>query len=235
MTIGDRIKKLRKDRDMTQEELAKCIDSKKQTIYKYENNIVTNIPSDKIEKIAEALETTPSYLMGWDKVEQDYQHSTYLSSLYFDSLMKWSEDKFLKKHETTILREHMAELFIRYKRLIERFAYAQMDWQKTKDDFIKLHKQRQEPLSDIEIKELFLKQDLEKEIEDLVLWVRNFPVWIARNEGEYLKQAKDTPFGYSKEEYAEESNAMLNAAHEIYGASKEDKEHDENIMGSKDF
>lgn len=51
---------------MTQEELAKYIDSTKQTIYKYENNIVTNIPSDKIEKIAEALGTTPFYLMGWN-------------------------------------------------------------------------------------------------------------------------------------------------------------------------
>lgn len=51
MTIGDRIKKLRKDRDMTQEELAKCIDSKKQTIYKYENNIVTNIPLGVLKKL----------------------------------------------------------------------------------------------------------------------------------------------------------------------------------------
>ncbi|AGC67409.1 putative transcriptional regulator [Thermoclostridium stercorarium subsp. stercorarium DSM 8532] len=66
MAIGDRIKKLRIEKGMTQEELAKYIDSTKQTIYKYENNIVTNIPSDKIEKIAEALGTTPSYLMGWN-------------------------------------------------------------------------------------------------------------------------------------------------------------------------
>jgi transcriptional regulator with XRE-family HTH domain len=66
MTIGDRIKKLREGQELTQDELAKYINSTKQTIYKYENNIVTNIPSDKIEKIAEILHTTPSYLMGWD-------------------------------------------------------------------------------------------------------------------------------------------------------------------------
>lgn len=66
MTVGDRIKKIREEKKITQEELAKYISSTKQTIYKYENGIITNIPSDKIEKIAEFLEVTPSYLMGWD-------------------------------------------------------------------------------------------------------------------------------------------------------------------------
>lgn len=67
MTLGDRIKMLREEKKITQSELAHIIHATKQTIYKYENNIVTNIPSDKIEKIAVALETSPSYLMGWDK------------------------------------------------------------------------------------------------------------------------------------------------------------------------
>ena len=65
MTIGDRIKNTREGMQVTQEELAKHINSTKQTIYKYENNIVTNIPSDKIEKIAEFLGVTPAYLFGW--------------------------------------------------------------------------------------------------------------------------------------------------------------------------
>ena len=34
-------------------------------MYKYENGIITNIPSNKIEAIAKALEITPAYLMGW--------------------------------------------------------------------------------------------------------------------------------------------------------------------------
>lgn len=66
MTIGNRIKKLREENNMTQEELAKHINSTKQTIYKYENDIITNIPSDKIEKISEVLGTKPSCLMGWE-------------------------------------------------------------------------------------------------------------------------------------------------------------------------
>lgn len=65
MTIGDRIKKLRTLIDMSQTELAEKIGVKKQTLYKYENNLVTNIPSDVIEKICKALNTSPAYLMGW--------------------------------------------------------------------------------------------------------------------------------------------------------------------------
>lgn len=69
MTIGDRIKKSREENRMTQKELAKYINSTKQTIYKYENNIITNIPSDKVENIAKALGVSPSYLMGWEDVQ----------------------------------------------------------------------------------------------------------------------------------------------------------------------
>lgn len=65
MNIGDRIKALRESADITQEALANKIGTTKQTVYKYENNIITNIPSDKIELLSQALETTPAYLMGW--------------------------------------------------------------------------------------------------------------------------------------------------------------------------
>lgn len=66
MTIGHRIKLLRKKLNISQIELAEKTNSSKQSIYKYENNIVANIPSDKIELIANALNTTPVYLMGWE-------------------------------------------------------------------------------------------------------------------------------------------------------------------------
>lgn len=66
MTIGERIKHIRMQEGMAQTELAKATKISKQNIYKYENNIITNIPSDKIESIARALNTTPAYLMGWE-------------------------------------------------------------------------------------------------------------------------------------------------------------------------
>lgn len=65
MKIGERIKDLRLRNGMSQVELSQRIGISKQSLYKYENSIITNIPSDKIELIADALNTSPSYLMGW--------------------------------------------------------------------------------------------------------------------------------------------------------------------------
>lgn len=65
MTKGDRIKARREELGLTQTDLAEAISSTKQNIYKYENNIISNIPSDKVEAIAEVLKISPAYLMGW--------------------------------------------------------------------------------------------------------------------------------------------------------------------------
>ena len=69
MTKGQRIKSLRECLGMGQTELAEKVNISKQTLYKYENDIVTNIPSDKVEELASVLETTPQYIMGWGKDE----------------------------------------------------------------------------------------------------------------------------------------------------------------------
>ena len=67
MTKGERIKALREQADMSQEELAKRMNTTKQTIYKYEKDIVTNIPSDRVEELAQILNSTPEYILGWKK------------------------------------------------------------------------------------------------------------------------------------------------------------------------
>ncbi|MDD3404079.1 MAG: helix-turn-helix transcriptional regulator [Hespellia sp.] len=69
MNIGNRISSARKAAGLSQVELANALNTTKQTIYKYENGIITNIPSDKIEQIANALSVTPSYLMGWSDID----------------------------------------------------------------------------------------------------------------------------------------------------------------------
>lgn len=66
MTTGEKIKYLRELKKLTQEELAHLTNLTNQTIYKYENNIVINIPYSKVEKIAETLQVSPSYLLGWE-------------------------------------------------------------------------------------------------------------------------------------------------------------------------
>ena len=65
MKIGERIKQRREELGIGQTQLAGLIGSSKQNLYKYENSIITNIPADKVEALAQALYTTPAYLMGW--------------------------------------------------------------------------------------------------------------------------------------------------------------------------
>ena len=66
MTVGERIRSLREKLGMSQVDFADKINVSKQTLYKYENNIITNIPSEKIEAAAIVGNISPSYLMGWD-------------------------------------------------------------------------------------------------------------------------------------------------------------------------
>ena len=70
MTKGQRIKSKRELLNISQTDLANSIGVSKQTLYKYENDIVTNIPSDVIEKLSEKLDCTPAYIMGWEEPDE---------------------------------------------------------------------------------------------------------------------------------------------------------------------
>ena len=65
MSIGKKIRELREARGMSLEDVAKLCGTTRQAIYKYENEIVTNIPYDRIILLAKALNTTPSDLFDW--------------------------------------------------------------------------------------------------------------------------------------------------------------------------
>lgn len=63
---GKNLKELREKYGYTQEEVAKKLKVSKQTIFKYETDVITNIPSDKLEVLAEMYHTTPPQILGWD-------------------------------------------------------------------------------------------------------------------------------------------------------------------------
>lgn len=69
MTLGDRIKSLREQKGLTQEELAAKLNTTSQNVYKYEKGIITNIPLKKIELIADELGVSPEVLVGWCEEE----------------------------------------------------------------------------------------------------------------------------------------------------------------------
>ncbi len=75
MTMGQRIQKIRELRNMTQEELGRLTNTTKQTIFKYERGIVTNIPIDRLEKIAAALDVRAAYLLGWEMDDEELRRA----------------------------------------------------------------------------------------------------------------------------------------------------------------
>lgn len=71
MSIGIRMREKRKALEVSQEYIAGKVGVSKQTIQRYESGEISNIPSDKLEKIASALKTTPAYLMGWESENEN--------------------------------------------------------------------------------------------------------------------------------------------------------------------
>ena len=99
MTTGERIRQLRIEHQMTQEELGAKVGVQKAAIYKYENGLIVNLKRSTLEKLAIVLETTPTYLMGLEDDENDSsilseltpQQSALLSS--FDQLNEEGQQK----------------------------------------------------------------------------------------------------------------------------------------------
>ena len=70
LEIGDRIRIRREELKMSQDELAKRLGYKsRSSINKIELGHY-NLTQSKIKAIADALETTPSYIMGWDELDE---------------------------------------------------------------------------------------------------------------------------------------------------------------------
>lgn len=71
MTVGERIKALRKEKGISVDKLAELIGKDRATIYRYESKDIENMPTSVLEPLAIALGTTPGYIMGWsDRTEQ---------------------------------------------------------------------------------------------------------------------------------------------------------------------
>lgn len=68
--FGDRLKELRKDKNMTQEDVSKLCNVAKQTISNWESNI-TQPPFEIITKLAQYFNVTTDYLLGFNQDDLD--------------------------------------------------------------------------------------------------------------------------------------------------------------------
>ena len=92
--VGQRIKNLRLKNKLTQEELAIQLHTTKQTIYKYESGIISNIPPSRIEAIASVFQTTPAYLMGWtDDVHSAESENLQINNALLDAISGLSDEQ----------------------------------------------------------------------------------------------------------------------------------------------
>ena len=73
MTTGQRIRNRRKEIGMSADELADKIGVNRSTIFRYENGDIEKLPLSNLQPIAESLDVTVDYLMGWDLENHEFE------------------------------------------------------------------------------------------------------------------------------------------------------------------
>ncbi len=89
MTIGNRIKNRRKELNLTVDEVAEKLNKNRATIYRYESDEIENLPITILEPLAEILNTTPAFLMGWE--ENEYEKINTIAAHHDDE--DWTEEE----------------------------------------------------------------------------------------------------------------------------------------------
>lgn len=94
MTTGERIRKRRKELEISAEDLGAEIGVDRSTVYRYENGDIEKLPISVLEPISVALRTTVEYLMGWTDDPTDYDDGDLIANIpqdmidYFDGDVK---------------------------------------------------------------------------------------------------------------------------------------------------
>lgn len=92
MEIKDKIKSRRLELGLTLDEVAQKIGVAASTFQRYESGEIKNMRRDKVKKIADVLELSPSYLMGWS----EQSDTTEFDSSQYDNIIPLKKD-YLKK------------------------------------------------------------------------------------------------------------------------------------------
>lgn len=70
MSIGSRIRDLRIEQGLSVDDLAKKLGKNRATVYRYESDEIDNFPVNVVGPLAEALHTTPAFIMGWTEKKE---------------------------------------------------------------------------------------------------------------------------------------------------------------------
>lgn len=126
MNKGEIIKCERLKNGMTQEELGRLLNVSKQTVQRYESGEISNIPSDKIEIMAEKFRVSPAYIMGWVEDKQDLHGKNSISD---------SEEKvWTKKFPAVFTDPALAREFLSFMPIQGSNGFSNADIEDMEDD-----------------------------------------------------------------------------------------------------
>lgn len=118
MTMGEQIKQLRLERNMTLEELGNKVGVGKSTVRKWENGMIANMRRDKIAKLASALGVSPAYLMGWEQLNEGEALTDTVKKIpgkreelisVYDQLSSGNQDKVLTYSKSLLSTQQMED------------------------------------------------------------------------------------------------------------------------------
>ena len=98
MTIGQQIRKRRKELKMSVDELARKVGKDRSTIYRYENGDIGNMPLELVFPMVEALKMTPQELLSFFMLKSEWFAG------HMDCFAATERDKYTDE-ETKILYE----------------------------------------------------------------------------------------------------------------------------------
>lgn len=114
MSIGQKIKVLRKQQGLSIDDLAFRLGKNRTTIYRYENGDIENLPIGILDPLAKALDSTPAYLMGW---ESSNTKETWIYNDADKAILKYT-DKCIGEFGTGIFSDDEVEKIIQYARFL---------------------------------------------------------------------------------------------------------------------
>lgn len=114
MSIGQRIKTIRQQQGMSIDDLAIRLGKNRTTIYRYENGDIENLPLGILDSLANALNTTPAYLMGWDMSKNEEQ----INYGEVDAAILKYTEKWVDEFGTGIFEDDEVEKIIQYARFL---------------------------------------------------------------------------------------------------------------------
>lgn len=170
--FAERLKSLMEDNNDTIYTLAEHLGLSPSAISKYTNGNMSP-KMTAIESMARKYDVNPIWLMGAELAEKrvnfasSMEHASKIKDINLHGIEAWSDNDFLDEYQRVVVKEHFAELTIRYKALVNRVADSAMSF----DDRVKTGEISGSA-------EEFAKgwlSELDRELNDIKTWIDALP------------------------------------------------------------